>query len=90
MALPAGWKVLTPNEATTFLKMAGEVQKGKRRLPPEIVEIKKRIATATRNAELFTARLRQVDQGMVYEIVQLRLEYDRLLGEWAKSETKAA
>ena len=88
MAIKASLSFLSPEEALTVLRQAGEVHKGKRKLPPEIVKKRKEIEEAIRNAELFLLRLRVVDEGMVNHAVQLKFELDALYGAWAKRETK--
>lgn len=80
-------KVHSPEEVQTLLRLCKETHKDKRPLPPEIVEKKQQIEAATRNAELFTARLRQVDQGMINDIVLMKRELDTLYSRWIQEET---
>lgn len=82
----AGMRILSQEAALTALQLGRELREGKRKLPPEIVEKKKEIAAATRNAELFMARTGAVDYGMVDHAVALRLELDALYAQWAESE----
>ena len=83
----AKFSFLDRNAAFTLLQLTEEYWSGDRELPPEIVAKRKQIEALTRNAELFMARLRVVDLGMIDEIVEAKLELDTLLGRWAQSET---
>lgn len=76
-------RFMTPTEASYALDKAGKFHAGEIKLPPEISEMKRIIAEKTRNAELFMARLRVVDEGMIREIVALKLRLDNLYGKWA-------
>jgi hypothetical protein len=80
---------MTTKGALTLLRMSGEYHAGKRSLPPEISALKQRIKSATRNAELFTARLRVVDEGMINDIVRMKLELDGLYARWGESEARS-
>lgn len=77
---------MTTEGALALLRMSGEYHSGRRTLPPNITALKRRIAQATRNAELFTARLRVVDEGMINDIVRMKLELDGLYARWGESE----
>jgi hypothetical protein len=83
----SGMKVLSPKEARVALRLAGEYHKGKVPLPPEIVAKKKEIGAATKNAHLFIVRTGAIDEGMVRDVVQLKLELDTLYSRWAQRET---
>src|SRR5262245_33080756 len=72
--------------AQAAIRLSGEVYSGKRVLPPEIVAMKQQIKAATRNAELFMARLNVVDEGMVRDIVSMKIKLDGLFAKWAKGE----
>lgn len=79
-------RYLSKNEALTLLRMAEELHKGKRSFPPEIMEKKREIAAATRNAHLFIIRTGQVAEDMIEQVTRLRLELDSLYGSWVESE----
>jgi hypothetical protein len=81
------FRVLSPEEAVTLLRLAEEHHKSGRELPPEIIEKKREIEAATKNAELFIACFRVVDHSMVDNVVQLKLQLDALYGAWATRET---
>jgi len=78
-------RMMTPDEMERVMRKAKLLHSGKINLPPEIVGLKKLIAEKIRNAELFTARLRVVDEGMVHEITQLRLRLDGMYAEFGTS-----
>ena len=82
------WKILTRNEASSLMSLADKYHRGEISLPPEIQTIKSRIKNATRNAELFMVRTGAVDENMVQEVVNLKLELDTLYGRWAESEVR--
>lgn len=84
----AGWRILSTEEALEALRLAGELHAGKRVLPPEIVEKKKEIEVAIRNAGLFITHLRVVDQGMINEVVEMKLQLDALYCSWVSQETR--
>lgn len=75
-------KFLNTVEATAALEVAGKFNRGEINLPPEILEKKKDIKRAIRNAELFMALMRVVDMGMVHDITRMRLELDGLYVAW--------
>lgn len=54
--------------------------------PPKIVAKRRQIDAATRNAVLFMQRLRVVDEGMINDIVRMKLELDGLYTEWLVDE----
>jgi|GEM_PF-4378967 len=83
---PKGWKFLSNAAAMRMLDLADEVHAGKRSLTPEIVEKKRQIAVATRNAYLFIVRTGTVDYSMIHAVTELRLQLDTLYGQWAESE----
>ncbi|HWB33942.1 MAG TPA: hypothetical protein VG753_01305 [Candidatus Paceibacterota bacterium] len=85
--MPDFWGVMSPEDALKLIELAGDYHRGKRKLPPEIIEKKKQIEAAIRNAELFMVHLRVVDQGMVNDIVQMKLDLDALYSNWAQRET---
>ena len=82
-----GIRCLSREAALTALRLTEELHTGARELPPEIVEQKKRIEAAKRNAALFMVRVGAVDEGMINYAVGLMLELDRLYAQWAESET---
>lgn len=81
------YRVLSREEALTFLELVREYHQGKRRLPREIEKKREEIEAAIQNAELFLLKLRVVDHGMMDHVVELKLELDALLGQWAQSGT---
>jgi hypothetical protein len=78
---------MSKEAALATLRLAEEVHAGKRPLPPEILDLKARIAKACRNAYLFMYTFNVVDEGMVQKAVGLKLELDILYIDWAESET---
>lgn len=76
-------KFMTPAQAIYALNKAGKYHRGDIELPDDIVKLRKLIAEKTRNAELFLLKLRVVDEGMIREIVQLKLNLDVLYSRWS-------
>ena len=75
-------------EVSTMLRLAKEVHDGTRELPPEIKELRKKIADSICNAELWMMRLNMtLPQMMIDEIVAMKLSLDALYCIWTKSET---
>lgn len=87
MASRHSYRSLSPAEVETMMRLAREFHREKRPLPPDIVELKKKIEGATRNAELFQVRLRVIDEGMLREIVAMKFNLDQLYAEWVAQET---
>ncbi len=56
-------------------------------LPDDIDELRRRIERFIKNAELFIARLRVVDQGMIDDIMGLKLELDGLYAGWVEKKS---
>jgi hypothetical protein len=75
-------RFMSPDEAMRALNKAGKLHKGEISLPSEIVKLKALIEAKTRNAELFAEKFRVVDEGMLREIVQLKLQLDGLYTKW--------
>jgi len=76
-----GFKVLSPAAAMKALELAGKSYR-----PKEIVELKEAIENKTRLAELRASLTGTIDQELIHEIVAMKLELDRLYGEWAERE----
>jgi len=70
--------------ALDLMRLSEEVSSGKRKLPKEIEDKKKEIAKATRKAELFVIMLGVVDEGMVMQVVRLKIDLDRLYAQFAE------
>ena len=81
-------RFLSISETRTLMRVAKDYHAGKIPLPPEIVALKRKIAAKTRNAELFIARTGAVDNGMVFEIVDMRMRLDSLYGAWVRGENR--
>lgn len=75
-------RFMTPTEAAYALEKAGKLHAGLVKLPPEVKQTEELITSKIRNAELFTARLRAVDEGMINEIVQLKVHLDAMYAKW--------
>jgi hypothetical protein len=78
---------MTPKEAGTLLSLAGDFHAGRIQLPPEIMEIDRKIAVAKHKAFTFFVRLGAVDMSLMNDVVRLMHEKDSLYAEWACSET---
>lgn len=68
------------------MRLADDYRNGRRSLPPEIIELRERIGAATKNAEAVMNLFRMVDMSLVYEVVRMKHELDRLYGEWIARE----
>lgn len=79
-------RFLSPNEARTLLRLAGQYHRWQLTLPPDIAALKRQIEVETQIAELFTARTGAVDYNMVNSIVGLKLDLDALYAKWAVDE----
>lgn len=66
-------------EARRVMDTAKRVHDGALAFPPEIQELDRQIALATRKALLFAIKLNIVDEGMVNEVIALMLKRDELL-----------
>jgi len=71
---------LTPNIAARVKELQGKP------LPPEITELKERIAGATQVAILCAHVTKQVDQGDIDRIVAMKRELDGLYGKHLRGE----
>jgi len=80
---------LDRSTALELLKLARRHHAGKEDLPPEIAAKRKQIDDAVRNAELFIAKLRVVDQAMIDDIVAMKVELDGLYAGWAERSSAA-
>ena len=69
-----------------ILRLGKELQTGQRTYPPKIIALIHEIEDKTRNAELFAARLRQIDHGMIREVALLMHKRDQMVEEWLDSE----
>lgn len=74
-------RFMSPEEALALLQTAERIHAREEELPPEIIAIGIAIEKATRRAHLFMIRLGRVDEGMVNEVVALKLQRDALLAE---------
>lgn len=74
------------NQALDIIRLAREVHEGKRHFSPEIIRINQEIEEAERQARLFLIKFKQVDEGMIYNVVALLVERDRLYGQWIDSQ----
>jgi len=73
-----------------MIQLASQYREGRIASPPGIMAKKAEIAAATRNAELFMSRTGAVDYcGMINLVVALKLELDKLYGEWASESAVA-
>ncbi len=52
--------------------------------PPQILELKKKIETETRVAELKASATGHIDEEVVQRIVEMKLELDNLSALWAE------
>lgn len=75
-------RVLTKESALSLIDAAGAYHRGEFELGPEIMAKRAEIAEATRQAELFMIRCGAVDEGMIYHVVELKLELDTLYLGW--------
>ena len=78
------FRVLSVQAALELLRINRDLHEGTLTFPSEILECKRALREATRNAELFLYRMRTVDYSMVDHVVNLKLELDRLYGQWAE------
>ena len=81
-------RTMTPMEAVAALELSGQYHRGEIALPPYITEKQHEVAEANRRAALFLAVTGAVDEGMVYDAVQRRLELDGLYGRWASEHSR--
>ncbi len=70
-----------------LMRATDEVWSGKRELPREIAALRLEIHAAIETATLFMCITGKVDNGMVYQVVDLKLQLDRLYCDWAYRET---
>lgn len=56
--------------------------------PPEVLELRRRIASAIEAAELRTTLTGEIDMERVEYIVGLRLQLDDLYGKWTVRESR--
>ena len=75
-------KFLPPEAALRLLDLA----QSKTPPPREITELKERIETATKAAEVASQKTGRINHIALKTIVQMKLELDALYGKWAQGE----